>query len=178
MAELSIIKMLKPLVMLVSCQYVKVCFLSNLLWMSFVVVRRKVEKWAWCKFDCWRYLYSPSGPSWLVLAGNLHYLYRYFFFCALTAPFEPRPPPCGCFKITHWYSTLARTPLDERSALRRDLYLTTRSVHKRQTSMPQAGFEPAISASERQQNAYTRIIKWRFGTNPSSSLSKKSIISD
>jgi hypothetical protein len=33
----------------------------------------------------------------------------------------------------------------------RDLYLTTRSIHERQTSMPLAGYEPTIPASERPQ---------------------------
>ena len=47
--------------------------------------------------------------------------------------------------ITYTHTTLGRTPLDERSARRRDLYLTT---HKRQTSMPPVGFEPATPASE------------------------------
>jgi hypothetical protein len=47
--------------------------------------------------------------------------------------------------------TLGRTPLDEGSARRRDLYLTTHNIHKRQTSMPPAGFEPEIAASERPQ---------------------------
>jgi hypothetical protein len=46
---------------------------------------------------------------------------------------------------------LDRNPLDERSALHRDLYLTTHDTHKRQTSMPTAGYEPAIPASERSQ---------------------------
>jgi len=44
--------------------------------------------------------------------------------------------------------TVGRTPLDEGSARRRDLYLTTHNIYKRQTSMPPAGFEPAIPASE------------------------------
>jgi len=70
----------KPLVMSVSSWYVKVCFLSSLLGMSFVVVRRKFEKWACFKFNCWRYLYYPFGPSRPFLAGNLHYLYVYLFF--------------------------------------------------------------------------------------------------
>ena len=39
----------------------------------------------------------------------------------------------------HTHSTLGRTPLDERSAPRRDLYLTTRNTHNRQTSMPSGG---------------------------------------
>jgi hypothetical protein len=38
-----------------------------------------------------------------------------------------------------------------RSARRRDLYLTTHNTHKIETSVPPAGFEPAIPASERLQ---------------------------
>ena len=47
--------------------------------------------------------------------------------------------------------TVGRTPLDEWSARRRDLYLTTHNTHNRLTSMPPVGFEPMISASERPQ---------------------------
>ena len=36
-------------------------------------------------------------------------------------------------------STVSRTPLDERSARRRDLYLTTHDTHNRQISMPPGG---------------------------------------
>jgi len=36
---------------------------------------------------------------------------------------------------------LGRTPLDEWSARRRDLFLTTHDTHKTQTSMTPAGFE-------------------------------------
>ena len=46
-------------------------------------------------------------------------------------------------------STVGRTPLDEWSARRRDLYLTTHDTHNRQISMPPVGFEPKISAGER-----------------------------
>jgi hypothetical protein len=53
---------------------------------------------------------------------------------------------------THFrHTTVGRTPLDEWSARRRDLYLTTHNTHKKQTSMPPVGFEPAIPASERLQ---------------------------
>ena len=45
-------------------------------------------------------------------------------------------------------STVGRTPLDERSARRRDLYLTTHNNHNRQISMPSVGFKPTISAGE------------------------------
>jgi len=48
-------------------------------------------------------------------------------------------------------TTFGRTPLDEWSARRRDLYLTTHNTHNRQTSMPPVGFEPTISAGKRPQ---------------------------
>ena len=46
-------------------------------------------------------------------------------------------------------STVGRTPLDEWSSRRRDLYLTTHDTHNRQISLPPVGFEPKISAGER-----------------------------
>ena len=60
--------------------------------------------------------------------------------------------------------TVGRTPLDEWTARCRDLYLTTHNAHKRQTSMPSAGFEPIILAGERPQTyaldgAATRTAK-------------------
>ena len=51
-------------------------------------------------------------------------------------------------------STVGRTPLDEQSARRRDLYLTTHDTHNRQMSMLPVGFEPKISAGERPQAAH------------------------
>ena len=48
-------------------------------------------------------------------------------------------------------TTVSRTPLDKWSVRGRDLYLTTHNTHNRQTSMPQAEFEPTISAGERPQ---------------------------
>ena len=50
-------------------------------------------------------------------------------------------------------STVGRTPPDEWSARRRDLYLTTHDTHNRQISMPPVGFEPKISAGEQPQAA-------------------------
>jgi hypothetical protein len=46
-------------------------------------------------------------------------------------------------------ATVGRTPLDEWSIRRKDLYLTTHNTHNRQTSMPPVGFESTISAGER-----------------------------
>jgi len=48
-------------------------------------------------------------------------------------------------------TTVGRTPLDEWSARRRDLYVTTHNTHNRQTSIPPAVFEPTISSGERSQ---------------------------
>ena len=50
-------------------------------------------------------------------------------------------------------TTVGRTPLDEWSARRRDLYLTTHDNHNRQISMPPVGFESTISAGERPEAA-------------------------
>jgi hypothetical protein len=52
---------------------------------------------------------------------------------------------------TQWRSTVSRTPLDEWSARRPDLYLTIHNTHKRETTKPPVGFEPTISAGERSQ---------------------------
>ena len=43
------------------------------------------------------------------------------------------------------------TFLDEWSARRKDLYLTSHNTHNRQISVPPVGFEPTISAGERPQ---------------------------
>jgi hypothetical protein len=48
-------------------------------------------------------------------------------------------------------AAVGRTPLDEWSARRRDLYLTSHSTRKGQTSIPPVGFEPAVSEGERPQ---------------------------
>ena len=61
-------------------------------------------------------------------------------------------------------TTFGRTPLDEWSARRRDLYLTTHNTHNSQTSMPPVGFEPTISAGKRPQT-YT-FDRAATGTGP------------
>jgi hypothetical protein len=76
--------------------------------------------------------------------------YIFFPHCGI-APSGPGPPHYRGFTITLRHTTLGRAPLDEWSARRRDLYLTTHNTHKRQTSMPPAGFETTIPGSERPQ---------------------------
>ena len=71
-----------------------------------------------------------------------------FFLPRFNSPSEPRFPYYREFVVTHRHTTFGRTPLDEWSARRRDLYLTTQKIHKRETSTPPVGFEPTIPASE------------------------------
>jgi len=73
------------------------------------------------------------------------------FFYGVRAPSRPGPPHCPGLTITLRHIPIGRTPLDDWSACRRDLYPITHNTHKRQTYMPPAGFEPAIPASERPQ---------------------------
>ena len=52
---------------------------------------------------------------------------------------------------TQQRTTVGRTPLDEWSARRRDLYLTPHNTHNKETSMAPVEFEPTISAGEQPQ---------------------------
>ena len=67
------------------------------------------------------------------------------------------------FQITLRHTTVCRTPLDGRSARRRDLYLTAHN-------MPPVGFEPTILECERPQ---TYALD-RAATGTSSSCSSSS----
>ena len=69
--------------------------------------------------------HSGGGASW---AG--------FFLHGATAPSGSRPPHCRDFTITLRHTTLGRTPLDEWSVRRRDLYLTTHNTHKTDIHAP------------------------------------------
>ena len=68
-----------------------------------------------------------------------------------TAPSGLGPPHYQGFRVTLRITTLGRTPLNKWSARRRNPHLTTRHTRKRQLSMPPAGFELAIPASEQPQ---------------------------
>jgi hypothetical protein len=86
-----------------------------------------------------------------------------FFSHGSTAPSGPGPPHCRGFMIILRYNSLGRAPLDELSARRRDLYLTTHITHNRQTSMPPAGSKPAIQASERSLTHASHRAATRIG---------------
>ena len=78
-------------------------------------------------------------------------------------PSGPRCPDCRGFIITLRHTTLGRNSLDQWSARRSDLHLTTLNAHKIQVSIPSAGFETAIPANERPQRTLgsAEIISWR-----------------
>ena len=58
---------------------------------------------------------------------------------------------------SHSHTTLSRTPLDKWSARRRNLYLTTNTTRKRQTSMLLGRFEPTIWADEQPKSHALRL---------------------
>ena len=75
------------------------------------------------------------------------------FVCLFVCFWRNSPQWARAFSFTRFLdqtqrrTTVGRTPLDEWSARRRDLYLTTHNTHNRQTSMPPVGFEPTILAA-------------------------------
>ena len=68
-----------------------------------------------------------------------------------TVPSRPRSHHFRGFTITIRHTALVGTPLDERSARRRGLYLTTHNTQKKKISMPSVGFELVIPAGQRPQ---------------------------
>jgi hypothetical protein len=86
--------------------------------------------------------------------GLLNYIYIVFCFFLCHSP-PPQWVRASSFTRfldhTQRRTTVGRTPPDELSARRRDLYLTTRDTHNRETSMTSVGFEPTVSEDERTQ---------------------------
>ena len=75
---------------------------------------------------------------------------RIFFFFGATAPQWARASSFTRFlDHTQRRTAVGRTPLDEGSARRRDLYQTAHNTQNRQTSMPPVEFESTVSAGER-----------------------------
>jgi hypothetical protein len=86
------------------------------------------KKWLWSSVRC-----SPPPPP----KAQKPLVYQGVLIIETSRPHETHH--------TWWY------PLDGWSARRRDLYMTNHNTHKRQTSVPPAGFETAIAAFKRQQ---------------------------
>ena len=73
-----------------------------------------------------------------------------FAFFWRYSPTRARAASCArCLDHTQWHTTVGRTPLDEGSVRRRDLYLISHNTHNRRAYILLAGFEPAIPASDR-----------------------------
>ena len=81
----------------------------------------------------------------------MHALAFYWLYESVGSSWCKRLPLYRGFVITLRHTTLGRTPLDEWSARRRELYLTKHNTLKRQKPMPPAVFERTIPASERPQ---------------------------
>ena len=86
------------------------------------------------------------------LGRGLLFAFVCFFVFGATAPQWARTSSFTRFLYhTQRRTTVGRTSLDELSASRKHLYLTTHNAQNRRTSMPPVGFEPTISAGERPQ---------------------------
>lgn len=77
------------------------------------------------------------------------FLYNLSFFLPVALRLDSgwRSPIMRLRDHTHW-KHISRTPLDELSASRGDLYLTTHDTHNSQISTPMAEFEGAIPTNE------------------------------
>jgi hypothetical protein len=65
-----------------------------------------------------------------------------FYSCGAIALLGPKPPHCYGFEVTHRHTTLGRTPLDEGSVRRRDLYLTTKISTRYRYACPRRDSKP------------------------------------
>jgi hypothetical protein len=98
-----------------------------------------------CKYNAYRYIQIVINMSeHVTIVGIIinYSILRFSFFYGAKAPSVSGLPHYWGFTITLRHTTLGRTPLDEWSALRRYLYLTTHDTHKRQTSMPRQYSNP------------------------------------
>ena len=97
---------------------------------------------------------SPTGGGarWETSNSSRYiYIYSFVFFWRDSPQWGRAFSLSKFLDHTQRRTTVGRTALDKLSARRIDLYLTTHNTHKRQTSMPPVGFEPTVSAGNRQQ---------------------------
>ena len=82
-----------------------------------------------------------------------------------------------CFEITPTHISLCRTPLEEGSARRRDIYLIPKNTHNRQTDMSPTGIEPGILACKRPQTHASDSTATGFAIVDTHNRQKNSTIS-
>jgi hypothetical protein len=71
-----------------------------------------------------------------------------FFFSLAQQPNSGQGHLTLEFSASHKHTTVGKICFDEGLAPRRDLYLTTHNTHKKETSMPPAGFDTSVPASK------------------------------
>ena len=94
------------------------------------------------RFSVQKYLpfFHTLQPCNMPVPSHFLSFWHLFFLLWLNSPNGPGPTHYRGFMITLRHITLGRIPLDEWSAGRRGLYLTTHNTHNIQKSMPLAGF--------------------------------------
>jgi hypothetical protein len=150
-AHLSPWGTLSPFIKLSSAQLFsnRMVYMNLVSYFEFLRIHSRVlESWvvfSWCKnIFFFRWAREPS-------VFVLFYCLRYFVCCFWRDRSQWARAPSFTRFLDHTQrrATFGRTPPDEWSARRRDLYLTTNNTHNRQTSVAPVGFEPTISAGER-----------------------------
>jgi hypothetical protein len=94
------------------------------------------------------YLWIQILPRKKGIVHNSCGYYKNVFFPGSISSSVPRPSHCRGITITLRHTTLRKTPLDEWSDRRRDLYLTTQNPHMLKNTMPPAGFKSIFPASQ------------------------------
>jgi hypothetical protein len=93
--------------------------------------------------------------------------YKEFFVHSSRSPTGPRHPHCWSFDITLRHTTLHRAPLDEWSARRRDLYITTHDTQKEtdiHAPLPRRDSNPQSPTIERPHTRAVDLAVTRIGT--------------
>jgi hypothetical protein len=112
----------------------------------------------------------PTATSFLTFSHSVliyHPIFQYYFLWRYTHQlgYIVEASRSHTFKTHTHTHTHGWTPLDEGSACRRDLYLTTHNIHKTQTSVSTAGFD--IIKSEILETLLNQpTLKWNTHTNP------------
>ena len=118
------------------------------------------EIWEYLRIYLWRspvkWIAAREGGwgerGWLVISTTVVNFHLHpFLYPGAAAPMGQGFLIVEGFTIALWHTALGRTPLDEWSAWRRDLYLITHNTHNRQTSFSPRGLESTIPPSERPQ---------------------------
>jgi len=110
-----------------------------------------------CRYTPWLYSHKVTGrrnsvSGWRaqsIFSTFICLLFFFLWFCGQTRVMASSFT--RFLDHTQRRTTLGRTPLEEWSARRRGLHLTTHNTHNRQTTIPSAVFEPPISTGQRPQ---------------------------